>query len=162
MRLVTFVIIIVFAAALAGAVRAHEPAPSKESAVEMLKAMRLLDKSFGLESMPKPHCLKWGYGHIITADEVKACAKQALDGQELPGLGTKYVLATLMAEIGPQTVIAVSLDPPGYTVLSCDPTRPCPPRKPGPDKFGLRVTDQMNRACTKDTTLWFPAKKGCP
>jgi hypothetical protein len=161
MRIAIVVVVIVLCAA-AASVRAKEPAPTKEDAVEMLKAMRILDKSFGLESMPKPHCLKWGYGHIITADEVKACAKDALAGQELPGLGTKYVLATLMAEIGPQTVIAVSLAPTGWTVLSCDPTRPCPPRKPGPDKFGLRVTDQMNRACTKETTLWFPEKKGCP
>jgi hypothetical protein len=141
---------------------AKEPAPSKESAAEMLKALHLLDTSFGLESMPPPHCLKWGYGHLITADEVRACAKQALDGQELPGLGTKYVLATIMAEIGPQTIIAVVLDPPGYVVLSCDPNRPCPPRKPGPDKYGLRVTDALNRACTKATTIWFPEKKGCP
>ncbi|HXU67982.1 MAG TPA: hypothetical protein VN947_01570 [Polyangia bacterium] len=155
------VLIIVCLACAAPAV-AKEPSPSKADAAEMLKAMRLLDQSFGLESMPKPHCLKWGYGHLITADEVKACAKTALEGQSLPGLGTKYVLATLMADIGPQTVIAVSLDPAGWTVLSCDPTRPCPPRKPGPDKFGLRVTDQMNRACTKPTTIWFPEKKGCP
>ena len=89
----------------------------------------MLDKSFGLESMPPPHCLKWGYGHLNSADEVKACAKKALDGQALPGLGTKYVLATIMAEIGPQTIIAVVLDPPGWVVLSCDPNRPCPPRK---------------------------------
>ncbi len=154
--------LLVTAVLAAGAARAKEPAPSKEDAAEMLKALRLLDRSFGLESLPPPHCLKWGYGHVITADEVKSCAKQALDGQELPGLGKKYVLATVMAEIGPQTVIAVSLDPPGYTVLSCDPNRPCPPRKPGPDKFGMRVVDVMKRACEKTTTLWFPEKKGCP
>jgi hypothetical protein len=147
---------------LATVASAKEPAPSKEVAAEALKAMHLLDRSFGLESMPPPHCLKWGYGHLITADEVRTCAKQALDGQSFPGLGTKYVLATLMAEIGPQTIIAIMLDPPGYTILSCDPNRPCPPRKPGPDKFGMRVTDQMTRACTKPTTIWFPEKKGCP
>jgi hypothetical protein len=161
MRTVIAAVVILVCAAASPA-HAKEPAPSKEDAAEMLTAMRALDKAFGLESMPKPHCLKWGYGHMITADEVKACAKTALEGQPLPGLGTKYVLATLMAEIGPQTVIAISLTPPGWTVLSCDPNRPCPPRKPGPDKFGMRVTDQMNRACTKETTLWFPAKKGCP
>src|SRR4051794_2226953 len=65
--------------AVAGSAGAKEPSPSKESAAEMLKALHLLDKSFGLESMPPPHCLKWGYGHLITADEVRACAKQALD-----------------------------------------------------------------------------------
>jgi hypothetical protein len=155
-------VIIVVLACAASVARAKEEKPSKELAAEMLKAMHLLDKSFGLESMPPPHCLRWGYGHLNSADEVKACAQKALEGQALPGLGTKYVLATLMAEIGPQTVIAVVLDPPGWTVLSCDPTRPCPPRKPGPDKFGMRVADQMNRACSKTTTLWFPEKKGCP
>jgi hypothetical protein len=149
-------------ALLATTAHAKEPAPSKEVVAEALKAMHLLDQSFGLESFPKPHCLKWGYGHLITPDEVKACAKQALEGQSLPGLGTKYVLATLMAEIGPQTIIAIMLDPPGSTILSCDPTRPCPPRKPGPDKFGMRVADQMTRACTKPTTIWFPEKRGCP
>ncbi|HEX6838849.1 MAG TPA: hypothetical protein VF334_19860, partial [Polyangia bacterium] len=144
MRVTIAIVMAVLVGAVAPA-RAREPSPSKDLAAEMLKALHVLDKSFGLESMPPPHCLKWGYGHIITADEVKACAKQALDGQALPGLGTKYVLATIMADIGPQTIIAVVLDPPGWTVLSCDPTRPCPPRKPGPDKFGLRVTDQMSR-----------------
>lgn len=143
--------------------RAKAPAgPSKEDAAEMLKALHLLDRSFGLESMPPPHCLKWGYGHIITADEVKSCAKQALDGQALPGLGKRYVLATIMAEIGPQTIIAVSIEPANWVVLSCDPDKPCPPRKAGPDKYGLRVSDAIARACTKPTTIWLPEKKGCP
>ena len=147
---------------VAGVASAKEARPAKELADEMLKAVHLLDRSFGLESMPPPHCLKWGYGHIITADEVKACAKEALAGQTFPGLGTKYVLATIMADIGPQTIIGVVLDPPGWTLLSCDPNRPCPPRKPGPDKFGMRVTDAMKRACTQTTTIWFPERKGCP
>jgi hypothetical protein len=160
MRIV--IAVVVMLAGAAAPLRAKEPSPSKEDGVEMLKALHLLDKSFGLESMPPPHCLKWGYGHLISADEVKACAKTALEGQTLPGLGTKYVLATIMAEIGPQTIIAIVLDPPGWVVLSCDPNRPCPPRKPGPDKYGLRVTDAVSRACTKPTTIWFPEKKGCP
>jgi hypothetical protein len=160
MRIV--IAVVVMLAGAAAPVRAKEPSPSKEDGVEMLKALHLLDTSFGLESMPPPHCLKWGYGHLISADEVKACAKTALEGQTLPGLGTKYVLATIMAEIGPQTIIAIVLDPPGWVVLSCDPNRPCPPRKPGPDKYGLRVTDAVSRACTKPTTIWFPEKKGCP
>jgi hypothetical protein len=152
---------LVVAAASAWA-RANRPGPTKEMSAEMLKAVHLLDKSFGLESMPPPHCLKWGFGHTITPDEVKACAKQALDGQTLPGLGTKYVLATLMAVVGPQTIIAVSLDPVDWVLLSCDPGKPCPPRKPGPDKMGKRVIDVMQRACSKPTTLWLPEKKGCP
>jgi hypothetical protein len=140
---------------------AKPPRPSKEASAEMLKALHLLDQSFGLESMPPPHCLKWGYAHLITPDEVKACAKQALDGQALPGLGTKYVLATIMAEIGPQTVIAISVDPTDWVMLSCDPGRPCPPRRPGPDKYGQRVVDAVKRACAKSTTVWIPEKKGC-
>jgi hypothetical protein len=155
-------IAVVAVAALANFARAGEPKPSKELGAEMLKAVRLLDQSYGLESMPPPHCLKWGFGHEITPDEVKACAKKALDGQALPGLGTKYVLATLMAAVGPQTIIAVSLDPTGFTLLSCDPDKPCPPRKPGPDKYGMRVIDIMKRACTKPDTIWLPEKKGCP
>src|SRR5215470_6213259 len=111
---VAIAVVIALSCAVGTVGHAKEPSPSKEDAAEMLKAMRLLDQSFGLESMPKPHCLTWGYGHVITADEVKACAAKALEGQSLPGLGTKYVLATLMAEIGPQTVIAVSLTPPGW------------------------------------------------
>jgi hypothetical protein len=160
MRLI-FGFVIVVAAGLAAA-RANPPGPTKEMAAEMKKAVRLLDTSFGLESMPPPHCLKWGYGHEITVDEVKACAKKALDGQALPGLGTKYVLATLMAQVGPQTTIAVSLDPADWVLLSCDPGRPCPPRKPGSDKMGKRVIDVMQRACSKPDTLWIPEKKGCP
>jgi hypothetical protein len=141
---------------------APKPGPTKETSAEMTKAVHLLDQSFGLESAPPPHCLKWGYGHEITVDEVKACAKKALDGQVLPGLGTKYVLATLMADVGPQTIIAVSIDPADWVLLSCDPGRPCPPRKPGTDKMGKRVIDVMQRACAKPTTLWLPEKKGCP
>jgi hypothetical protein len=161
MRFATILMTIV---AMCASVAQAKPAagPTKENAAEMLKALRLLDRSFGLESMPPPHCLKWGYGHIITADEVKACAKQALEGQSLPGLGTNYVLATIMAEVGPQTIIAISLDPTNWVVLSCDPNRPCPPRTPGPDKFGMRADDAIKRACTKPTTIWFPEKKGCP
>ena len=74
----------------------------------------------------------------------------------------REALATLMAEVGPQTIVAVSLDPADWVLLSCDPGRPCPPRKPGPDKMGKRVIDVMQRACSKPTTLWFPEKKGCP
>jgi hypothetical protein len=150
------------AVAAVGTAHAQKGGPSKETGVEMLKAVRLLDASFGLESMPPPHCLKWGYGHEITGDEVKACASKALEGQALPGLGTKYVLATIMADVGPQTIIAVSLDPADWVLLSCDPGKPCPPRKPGPDKYGKRVVDAVKRACDKPTTIWLPAKKGCP
>ena len=48
MRLVLFVMLL----GAAGFARAREPSPSKEVAAEMLKAMHLLDRSFGIESMP--------------------------------------------------------------------------------------------------------------
>jgi hypothetical protein len=162
MRTLAILITVAAAVVAGGSALADKPGPSKETGAEMLKAVRLLDTSFGLESMPPPHCLKWGFGHEITVDEVKACAKKALDGQTLPGLGVKYVLATIMAAVGPQTIIAVSIDPADWVLLSCDPGKPCPPRKPGPDKYGKRVIDAVQRACSKPDTIWIPEKKGCP
>jgi hypothetical protein len=135
--------------------------PSREVGKEMARTLALLDKSFGLESYPPPHCLTWGYGHKITPDEVRACAAKALAAHAPPGLGKTYVVAVLMAEIGPQTMIAVSLEAPGWAVLSCDPGKPCPPRHAGSDKMGKRVVDLMQRACSSDKTVWLPEKKGC-
>src|ERR1700760_4971845 len=132
---------------LASTARAEGPA--KETGQEMLRALKLLDQSLGLESLPPPHCLTYGFGHEVTADEVHKCADKALAGQSLPGLGTKYTIAILMASIGPQTLVALSLEEPGWAVLSCDPGKPCPPRHVGTDKMGLRVSDVTKRACTK-------------
>jgi hypothetical protein len=152
---------------LAPAAHADAPAkgPDKETAQEMLRALHLLDQSLGLESLPPPHCLTYGFGHEITAAEVHKCVDKALEGQTLPGLGTKYTIAILMASIGPQTAVALSLEAPGWATLSCDPGKPCPPRHAGTDKMGKRVIDVTKRACTKDTTLWLPDgsnKKVCP
>jgi hypothetical protein len=127
----------------------------------MAQALAALDQSLGLESYPEPHCLKWGY-HQITADEVRACADKAVKGAALPALGDAYVVAILMSAVGPQTLIAVALDAPGWAVLSCDPGKPCPPRHAGPDKMGKRVIDRMQRACTNPTTIWLPKRAGCP
>jgi hypothetical protein len=129
---------------------------------EMAQALAALDKSFGLESYPPPRCLKWGFGHLITADEVRACADPVIKGGKFPELGKSYVIAILMAAIGPQTLLAVALDAPGWAVLSCDPGKPCPPRHAGPDKMGKRVIDRLDRACKNNTTIWLPEKKGCP
>jgi hypothetical protein len=129
---------------------------------EMAHALELLDQSLGLESYPKPHCLKWGFGHQITVEEVKKCADEALKKDALPELGKSYVIAVLMAPVGPQTLIAIALDAPGWAVLSCDPGKPCPPRHAGTDKMGKRVVDRSDRACKNDSTIWLPEKKGCP
>jgi hypothetical protein len=136
--------------------------PEAPVAKEMAHALVLLDQSLGLESYPPPHCLKWGSGKPIKPEDVNECAKKALDGQALPGLGTKYVIAILMAEVGPQTLIALWLDQPGWAVLSCDPGKPCPPRHAGEDKMGKRVVDRTARACKNTSTIWIPDKKGCP
>ena len=139
---------------------AHAEKPPKDGK-EMAQALSSLDQSLGLESYPPPHCLKWGFGHP-TLDEVKACVDQAIKAATLPELGKSYVIAILMAEIGPQTMIAVSLEQPGWAVLSCDPDKPCPPRHAGTDKMGKRVVDRLDRACKSDKTIWIPEKKGCP
>jgi hypothetical protein len=128
---------------------------------EMAKALAALDQSLGLESYPEPHCLKWGY-HQITAAEVSACADKAVKDAALAELGKSYVVAILMSAVGPQTLLAVALDAPGWAVLSCDPGKPCPPRRAGPDKMGKRVVDRLQRACSSATTIWLPEKKGCP
>lgn len=148
--------------ALAGIARADEPKVPPDVAKEMAHAMELLDASLALESYPPPNCLKWGSGKPITADETRDCAHKALDGKELPNLGKKYVVAVLMAEVGPQTLIALSLDAPGWAVLSCDRGKPCPPRHAGTDKMGKRVVDRTARACAQASTIWLPEKKGCP
>ena len=133
-----------------------------KAAKEMSSAVEAVNKALGLENFPPPHCLSWGIGHKITVDEVKSCVDKALKDANLPELGKSFVVAVLMAEIGPQTVIAMSLDVPGWAVLSCDPGKPCPPRHAGEDKMGKRVVDRTGRACKSATTLWFPAKQGCP
>jgi hypothetical protein len=153
---------LIFTLLMVGSAAAETPkAPAPKSGKEMLTAMEAVNRALGLESTPPPHCLKWGFGHQITGDEVRGCATKALGGQALPELGKSYVLAILMSAVGPQTIIAIALDAPGWAVLSCDPGKPCPPRKAGTDKMGKRVLDRTERACKLDTTIWIPAKTGC-
>jgi hypothetical protein len=151
---------LVLLALLGGVAGAESKGP--KAGKEMAQALEAINKSLGLESWPKPHCLKWGYGHEITPAEVRACADQALKGATLPELGQSYVIAILMSAVGPQTVIAIATDAPGWAVLSCDPGKPCPPRHAGEDKMGKRVVDRTERACKQDTTIWYPEKRGCP
>ncbi len=154
---------ILLAVAVAGTAQAGE-SKAPPAAKEMSLALEAVNKSLGLESMPKPHCLKWGYGHQITAAEVRACVDQAIKGATLPELGKGYVLAVLMGGVGPQTVIALALGAPGWAVLSCDPGKPCPARHAGTDKMGKRVVDRTERACDGPETIWVPEKKSevCP
>jgi hypothetical protein len=141
-----------------GMASAQKPAAAKE----MEHALAVLNQSLGLESYPEPHCLKREYGHMtFTPAEVRACAEKALK-EGFPGLGKSYAIAVLMASVGPSTLIAIALDAPGWAVLSCDPGKPCPPRKSGTDKMGKRVAERLERACKNDTTVWLPKKLGCP
>jgi hypothetical protein len=137
--------------------------PGPKAAKEMTAAVEALNRSLGLENYPEPHCLSWHqYGHTITPDETRACAEKALPKANFPELGQSYVVAILMSDIGPQTIMAIALDAPGWAVLSCDPGKPCPPRHAGTDKMGKRVVERSERACAKATTLWLPERKGCP
>ncbi len=145
-----------------GIARADSKSAGPKSGKEMLAAIEAANQALGLESHPPPHCLAWGFGHQITPAEVRGCVDKAFAGMTLPELGKSYAIAVLMADVGPQTVIAVALDAPGWAVLSCDPGKPCPPRKAGPDKMGKRVIDRSERACKSDKTLWFPSRLGCP
>jgi hypothetical protein len=146
-------------AAAASAKGKDEPKAAKE----MERAIVAINQALALESYPPPNCVKREYGHMqIKADEAKACADKALKKEEFPQLGTDYVLAILMADVGPMTVIAVALDQPGWAALSCDPGRPCPVRHAGTDKMGKRVVERTDLACKDARTIWLPAKKGCP
>lgn len=142
-----------------GAASADGKAP--KAGKEMTQTVEAINRALALESYPPPHCLKWGYGHEITAAEVRACAEGALKAAPPPELGQSYVIAILMAGVGPQTVIALALDAPGWAVLSCDPGKPCPPRHAGDDKMGKRVVDRTDRACKGPGTIWLPERKGC-
>jgi hypothetical protein len=148
--------------ALLASLPARGESKGPKAGKEMSAAVEAVNKQLGLESYPPPHCLKWGFGHKITVEEVRACVDTALKSAALPELGQSYVVVVLMSEIGPQTVIALALDVPGWAALSCDPGKPCPPRHAGADKMGKRVVDRTDRACKLATTLWFPERKGCP
>jgi hypothetical protein len=152
----------ILAAALVVSTVARAESKPPKAGKEMTAALEALNKALGLESHPPPHCVNWGVGHQITVDEVRGCAEKALPKSVYPQLGEAYVVAVLMSAVGPQTVLALALDEPGWAVLSCDPGRPCPPRRAGVDKMGKRVVDRTERACKSETTLWFPEKKGCP
>jgi len=137
------------------------PAVSKE----MTEAIVAVDKALGLESWPargeKP-CIDRG-GQGITAkdvgvDETRKCAASAIE-KGFPELGKSYVLAVLMAGIGPVTVMALGTgDLASWAAYSCDPGRKCLPTKLNPDnKWGKRMIERQAKACSDPKTIWFPA-----
>jgi hypothetical protein len=138
---------------------------------EMQDAIVALNKSLGLESWPahgvKPCVDRGGQGALakdVTPDETRTCATAAV-AKGMPELGKSYVLAVLMGEIGPVTVIALGAgEQAGWGAYSCDPTRACKPMRINPaNKWGKRLDERRAKACTDATTIWLPAgQKACP
>jgi hypothetical protein len=131
----------------------------------MTEVIVAVDKALGLESWPargeKP-CVDRG-GQGITAkdvgvEETRKCAASAVD-KGFPELGKSYVLAVLMAGIGPVTVVTLSTgDLSGWAAYSCDPGRKCLPTKLNPDnKWGKRMVERQAKACSDASTIWFPS-----
>ena len=150
----------------AGAPPAAAKLPA-ELAQEMADAVVSLDKALGLESWGahgnQPCIDRGGLGATakdVGVEETRKCAASALD-KGLSSLGKSYVLAILMADIGPITVVALGTgDAAGWGAYSCDPGRKCPPTKlDASKKWGKRLIDSRAKACAQTTTIWFPADK---
>ena len=137
---------------------------------EMQDAIVAVNKSLGLESWPahgvKPCVDRGGQGVLakdVTPEGARTCAVAAVE-KGLPELGKSYVVAVLMGEIGPVTVIALGTgEQAGWGAYSCDPTRACKPMKINPaNKWGKRLDERRTKACTDATTIWLPAgQKAC-
>jgi hypothetical protein len=156
------------------------PAPHAPSAAgklppdvakEMQDAIVAINKSLGLESWPqhgvKPCIDRGGQGILakdVKPEEARRCAAAAVE-KGTPGLGKSYVLAILMSEIGPVTVIALGTgEQAGWGAYSCDPTKACKPMKINPaNKWGKRLDERRAKACGDAATIWLPAgQKACP
>jgi hypothetical protein len=140
-------------------------------AKEMTEAVLAVDRSLGLESWPsygaKPCVDRGGPANPtkdVSREDTLRCAREAVE-KGLPGLGHSYVLAVLMAPMGPVTVVALGLDDAiGWAAYSCDPKRKCAPVRLDPaTKWGKRVVDRQTKACSDDQTVWFPeGQRACP
>jgi hypothetical protein len=156
----------VFAAATAAPAKLP-PALAKE----MSEIVIAVDKALGLESWPshgaKPCIERPGPEkptHDVSVEETRKCAEAAVK-EGFPGLGKSYVVAVLMAPMGPMTVAAFGIDEAeGWGAYSCDPGRKCPPTTMKPDKkWGKRLIERQNKACASPTTIWLPAdQRACP
>ncbi|HVR61290.1 MAG TPA: hypothetical protein VMU50_05290 [Polyangia bacterium] len=135
-------------------------------AKEMADTIVAVNKALGLESWEargiKPCVDRGGEGantKDVSPQDTRACAESAL-GTQSPSLGKSYVLAILMAPIGPVTVVAFGVgEYAGWAAYSCDPGRKCPPTRIDPaTKWGKRLLDRQTKACQQPTTVWFPAE----
>jgi hypothetical protein len=138
---------------------------SADLAKEMADAVVAVDKVLGLESWAaqgdKPCIDRGGLGATakdVGVEETRKCAATGID-KGLPSLGKSYVLAILMADIGPVTVLAIGTgDAAGWGAYSCDPGRKCPPTKlDASKKWGKRLIDRRAKACAQANTIWFPS-----
>ena len=132
---------------------------------EMADAIVAVNKALGLESWPahgaQPCVDRGGEGagtKDVSPEDTRRCAASAL-GSQFPSLGKSFVVAVLMASIGPVTVVAFGVgDAAGWAAYSCDPGRKCLPTKMDPgSKWGKRVIERQLKACRQSTTVWFPA-----
>jgi hypothetical protein len=137
---------------------------STDLAKEMADAVVAVDKALGLESWAahgdKPCIDRGGLGATakdVGADETRKCAATGI-AKGVPSLGKSYLLAVLMADIGPVTVVAIGTgDAAGWGAYSCDPGRKCAPIKlDASKKWGKRLIDRQTKACAQPTTIWFP------
>ena len=133
---------------------------------EMQAAIVAVDKALGLESYKESPCVDRGgqYGRAkdVSADDTKKCAESVLK-TGFPQLGKGYVIAILMAQVGPMTVIALATgEHADWGAYSCDPGRKCPPVNMTQDgKWQKRMAERRARACADPATVWLPAK-ACP
>jgi hypothetical protein len=133
---------------------------------EMADAIVAVNKALGLESWEargaRPCVDRGGEGASskdVTPEQTRDCAATVINPKDFPTLGKSYVLAVLMAPIGPVTVLALGKgDAAGWGAYSCDPGRKCLPTKiVAGTKWGKRMVERQAKACTEATTIWFPA-----
>jgi len=163
----TAILPLLWLAAAPGATAAKLPS---DLAKEMADAVVAVDKVLGLESWAaqgdKPCIDRGGLGATakdVGVEETRKCAATGI-GKGLPALGKSYLLAILMADIGPVTVVAIGTgDAAGWGAYSCDPGRKCPPTKlDATKKWGKRLIERRDKACAQANTIWFPeGQKAC-
>jgi hypothetical protein len=144
------------------------PALPELTAKEMAQAVIALDKALGLESWGDKPCVdrgaKSGPARDVSVEETRKCAASAV-ASGFPELGKTYVLAVLMAPVGPLTVMAVGKGgADGWAAASCDPGKKCPAMRMDPtNRWGRRLVERLGRACADGKTVWLPANgRACP
>src|SRR5258708_16038048 len=113
---------------LAGQPAAAKPSP--EVAREMTEAIGAANKALGLESWEahgiKPCVDRGGEGanaKDVSPEDTRTCAETAV-GKQFPALGKSFVLAILMAPIGPATVLPFRIPHPHRSAAYSSHPRP--------------------------------------